>query len=70
MRMHTLCRKPGQPDLNEFFVVISGRVALTDAGGMVTKYCAGGCDIGPKGFDGKFKVLQTLRKVYITYNDL
>ena len=34
------------------------------------KYCAGGCDIGPKGFDGKFKVLQTLRKVYITYNDL
>lgn len=57
------------PDLNEFCVVISGRVALTDADGTTTEFGAGDCYIVPKGFDGKFEVLETLRKIYVIYNN-
>ncbi len=57
------------PDNHEFCVVVSGRVALTNPDGSVNEFGPGDCYIVPKGFDGKFEVLETLRKIYILYTE-
>lgn len=57
------------PDNHEFCVVVSGRVALTNPDGSVNEFGPGDCYIVPKGFDGKFEVLETLRKIYIIYTE-
>ena len=51
------------------FVVISGRVALTNPNGSIEEFGAGDCYIVPKGFEGRFEVLETLRKIYVLFND-
>lgn len=57
------------PNNNEFCLVLSGRVALTDHDGTVKEFGPGDSYIVPKGFEGKFEVLETLRKVYVLYNE-
>ncbi|MBB5042395.1 cupin domain-containing protein [Shinella fusca] len=57
------------PESSEFCVVISGRVALTNPNGSIEEFGAGDCYIVPKGFEGRFEVLETLRKIYVLFND-
>jgi len=57
------------PESSEFCVVLSGRVALTGADGVVHEFRAGDCYIVPKGFEGRFEVFETLRKIYVLFND-
>ncbi|KUJ86178.1 hypothetical protein AVO45_04260 [Ruegeria marisrubri] len=57
------------PDTNEFCLVLSGKVALTDPDGTVHEFGPGDSYIVPKGFEGRFEVLETLRKIYVIYND-
>ena len=55
--------------MHEFCTVLSGRVALTDPDGSVQEFGAGDSYIVPKGFEGRFEVLETLRKIYVLYTD-
>lgn len=57
------------PDTSEFCVVLSGRVALTDLSGKTEEFGAGDYYIVPKGYEGRFEVLETLRKIYVLFND-
>ncbi|MFT3999082.1 MAG: cupin domain-containing protein [Rhizobium sp.] len=57
------------PETSEFCLVISGKVALTNPDGTVQTFGPGDSYIVPKGFEGRFEVLETLRKVYVLFND-
>ena len=49
--------------------MLSGRVALTDGSGRTEEFGPGDSYILPRGFEGRFEVLETLRKVYVLFND-
>jgi len=57
------------PDMNEYCVVISGRVALTNPDGSIEEFGTGDSYIVPMGFEGRFEVLETLRKIYVLYTE-
>ena len=57
------------PETSEFCLVLSGRVALTDGSGRTEEFGPGDSYILPRGFEGRFEVLETLRKVYVLFND-
>lgn len=56
------------PETSEFCIVLSGRVALTGQEGRTEVFGPGDSYIVPKGFEGRFEVLETLRKVYVLLN--
>ncbi|WP_172330703.1 cupin domain-containing protein [Mangrovicoccus sp. HB161399] len=52
---------------DEFCHVLSGRVTLTDAAGNAKTFAAGQSYFVPKGFEGTFRVEETMRKYYALY---
>lgn len=52
-------------DYSEFATILSGRVALTDPDGTVNTFGPGESYIMPVGWQGRFEVLETLRKIYV-----
>lgn len=49
----------------EFSTVIWGKVALTNSDGQVETFSAGDSYVLPVGWQGRFEVLETLRKIYV-----
>lgn len=47
---------------------ISGRVSLTDPDGRVNTFGPGESCIMPVGWQGRFEVIETLRKIYVITN--
>ena len=56
---------PGQT--TEYCFVLEGKVALTNPDGSVEVFEKGDSYIVPAGFEGKFEVLETLRKIYVIH---
>lgn len=52
---------------DEYCLVLSGRVTLTDAAGQAASFAAGDSYFVPKGFRGTFRVDETMRKHYALY---
>ena len=48
---------------DEFVLVMSGKLLLTDAGGQVHEFVAGDSLVVPKGFTGTWKMLGTYREL-------
>ncbi|MEX0923312.1 MAG: cupin domain-containing protein [Rhodovibrionaceae bacterium] len=48
----------------EFCVLLSGRVALTDAEGRTETFSAGDAFVIPAGFEGTWETLEPVRKLY------
>jgi hypothetical protein len=57
------------PATTETVFVLSGKVAITEANGALEVSEAGDAYVLPKGFSGRFEVLETLRKIYILVSD-
>ena len=55
------------PNENEYCVVLKGKVALTNPDGSVETFETGDSYVVPAGFEGRFEVLETLRKIYVIY---
>ena len=51
----------------EFCHVLKGKVELTNPDGTTMVFEAGDSYIVPAGFEGKFEVLETLRKIYVIH---
>lgn len=49
---------------DEFCVLLSGRVVLTDAAGETRTYGAGDAFVIPAGFEGTWETLEPVRKLY------
>ena len=49
---------------DEFCVLLSGRVALTDAAGETQTFAAGDAFVIPAGFEGTWETLEPVRKLY------
>ncbi len=49
--------------LDEYVLVLSGKLILTDAGGQVHEYVAGDSLVVPKGFTGTWKMLGNYREL-------
>ena len=54
-------------DLGEFFHVLEGEIALTDAAGVRTSYRPGDGCIIPPGFKGLFEVIRPAKKQYVLW---
>lgn len=52
-------------DKHEFFVIIDGRVRLTDEHGHAEAFGPGEAAVIPAGFRGEFRVLEAVRKYYV-----
>jgi len=50
---------------DEILVVQSGRVRLTDAGGRSIEATVGDTVLLPRGWHGRWEVLETVRKIYV-----
>jgi hypothetical protein len=48
---------------DEFVLVLSGKLILTDAGGQVHEFVAGDSLVVPKGFTGTWKMLGNYREL-------
>ncbi|MDS9469024.1 cupin domain-containing protein [Paracoccus sp. MBLB3053] len=57
------------PNATEYTTVLSGRVAITDADGSVQEFGPGESYVLKSGFEGRFEVLETLRKIYVLIED-
>ncbi|MBD9527302.1 MULTISPECIES: cupin domain-containing protein [Paracoccus] len=57
------------PNMTEYTTVLSGRVAITDADGTVQEFGPGDNYVLKSGFEGRFEVLETLRKIYVLIED-
>lgn len=57
------------PTMTEYTTVLSGRVAITDADGSVQEFGPGDNYVLASGFEGRFEVLETLRKIYVLIED-
>lgn len=53
---------------DEFCTIVSGRVSLTDEKGKSKIFSAGESFFIPKGFRGMFRVIETVKKYYVTYS--
>ena len=54
----------GDPfDVDEFVLVMSGKLILTDVGGQVHEFVAGDSLVVPKGFTGTWKMLGNYREL-------
>lgn len=51
---------------NELAHIISGKVCITPDGGAALVFCTGDTYAMQKGFNGRFEVLETCRKYYLT----
>lgn len=49
----------------ETVVILSGRARLTDAGGSAVELTAGDALVLPKGWSGRWDILETTRKYYV-----
>lgn len=66
------CQPGGWPIVNrqdtEFAYVLSGRARITDASdGQSVEIAAGGFVVLPKGWSGRWDVLETVKKIYVIY---
>jgi len=52
-------------DTDEFFHVLSGRIRITDEGGVAREFGAGEACVIPAGFKGVFEVLEAVSKHYV-----
>ncbi len=52
-------------DTDEFFHVLSGRIRITDEGGLAREFGPGEACVIPAGFNGVFEVLETVAKHYV-----
>ncbi|WP_273430381.1 cupin domain-containing protein [Chitinibacter tainanensis] len=52
-------------DKEEFFCVISGKVCLHGADGSAVIVAAGEAAVIPAGFEGRFEVLEPVRKYFV-----
>ncbi|WP_170295032.1 cupin domain-containing protein [Paracoccus aestuariivivens] len=57
------------PNMTEYTTVLSGRVAITDKDGSVQEFGPGDNYVLTSGFEGRFEVLETLRKIYVLIED-
>jgi uncharacterized cupin superfamily protein len=48
----------------EFCILLSGKAALTDAGGNTETFKAGDAFVIPAGFEGTWETLEPVRKLY------
>ena len=53
------------PDFAEYSTILKGKVALTNPDGTVETFEAGESYVLPVGWEGRFEVLETLRKIYV-----
>ncbi len=53
-----------RPD-TEVVHILSGRVRMTDAGGAVTEIGPGDVMVLPKGWSGRWDILETTKKLYV-----
>jgi len=49
----------------EFSTILQGKIALTNNDGQVETFSAGDSYVLPVGWQGRFEVLETVRKVYV-----
>jgi len=54
-----------RPD-TETVRILSGRARLTDAGGASVELSAGDVLVLPKGWSGRWDILETVRKLFVT----
>ena len=54
---------------DEFVLVLSGKLILTDAGGQVHEFVAGDSLVVPKGFTGTWKMLGNYRELIAVATD-
>jgi uncharacterized cupin superfamily protein len=60
----TFARARNQPfPFDEFVLVLSGKLILTDAGGQVHEFVAGDSLVVPKGFTGTWKMVGNYREL-------
>lgn len=52
-------------DTDEFFHVLSGRIRVTDAGGVSREFGPGEACVIPAGFSGVFEVLEAVSKHFV-----
>ena len=52
----------------EYCHVLKGKVALSNPDGTVEVFEQGDSYIVPAGYEGKFEVLETLRKIYVIHS--
>ncbi|MBU3030457.1 cupin domain-containing protein [Paracoccus marinaquae] len=57
------------PDATEYSTILSGRVAITEADGGAQEFGPGDSYVLKSGFEGRFEVLETLRKIYVLIAD-
>ncbi len=50
----------------ELFIVVSGRMRLVEAGGRAADFGPGDAGIVPRGWNGRWEVLEDARKVWAT----
>jgi len=53
------------PDKEEFFHVISGRIRITDVEGQSSEFGPGDACVIPGGFTGTFEVIEAVSKHYV-----
>lgn len=53
------------PDFSEYSTILKGKVALTNPDGQVEIFETGDSYVLPVGWQGRFEVLETLRKIYV-----
>ncbi len=51
--------------MHEAALLLSGRARLTDASGTVTEFVAGDLMVLPKGWSGRWEILETVRKYFV-----
>lgn len=66
------CQPGGWPVVDrqdtEFAYVLSGRARITDAAnGQSVEVTAGGFVVLPKGWSGRWDVIETVKKIYVIY---
>lgn len=52
-------------DFSEYSTILQGKVALTNPDGSIETFGAGDAYVLPVGWQGRFEVLETLRKIYV-----
>lgn len=52
-------------DFSEYSTILQGKVALTNPDGSVEVFEAGDSYVLPVGWQGRFEVIETLRKIYV-----
>ncbi len=55
------------PDSTEYCTVVSGKLAITGPDGKIETFGPGESYVLTAGFEGRFEVLETMRKIYVLH---